>query len=223
MKMINNMFSMFDPSDSSNSLIWYSIFILIIVTNHITKYKIRQKNELILTITKNFIYKEINKLIEPIRTKNTPVLTSNLFIIVIVINLIRINPFNFTRTAHLVVSLPIATTIWLSSIIYSIVNKIKNFIIHLTPTSTPTTLINFIVIIELVRIIIRPITLSVRLTANIVAGHLLISLISSSWIGSIKMLLIIPTAILAILEIAVRIIQAYVLSTLLTLYCKENN
>jgi len=88
---------------------------------------------------------------------------------------------------------------------------------------TPLILINFIVLIELVSNIIRPITLSVRLCANIVAGHLLLSLLSNFSLNrfiyfyySLSGLLI-----LGILEIAVALIQGYVFITLVSLYSTE--
>jgi hypothetical protein len=70
---------------------------------------------------------------------------------------------------------------------------------------------------------IRPITLSVRLTANILAGHLLISLLRNFLIGSglFLSLFYIPF-VLTILERAVAFIQAYVFVTLITLYAAEN-
>jgi F-type H+-transporting ATPase subunit a len=78
----------------------------------------------------------------------------------------------------------------------------------------------FIVLIELVRTIIRPITLAVRLIANIVAGHLLIALLSSAiaFIPSTLILAFIAQAILITLEIAVSLIQAYVYILLVILY-----
>ncbi|EZA46406.1 ATP synthase subunit a, partial [Ooceraea biroi] len=94
---------------------------------------------------------------------------------------------------------------------------------HLTPQGTPLILMPFIVIIESISLLIRPITLAVRLTANIIAGHLLISLIGSA-IKSIiifTLLLISAQTLLLILEIAVAIIQSYVFSILLTLYRRE--
>lgn len=53
----------------------------------------------------------------------------------------------------------------------------SNFLAHLVPTGTPPLLIPFMVIIELVRRVIRPLTLAVRLAANMVAGHLLLVLV----------------------------------------------
>jgi len=95
---------------------------------------------------------------------------------------------------------------------------------HLVPQGTPTALISFIVIIEIIRSMIRPITLCVRLTANLIAGHLLLTLLRNSLI-SIRVIysltiLIIP-AVLTTLETAVACIQAYVFITLVTIYTTE--
>jgi F-type H+-transporting ATPase subunit a len=81
------------------------------------------------------------------------------------------------------------------------------------------------VLIELTRTIIRPITLCVRLTANIVAGHLLITLLNNFLMQrSFTVLFFIGAApfVLTILERAVAFIQAYVFVTLVTLYAREN-
>ena len=80
----------------------------------------------------------------------------------------------------------------------------------------------FIVLIERIRRVIRPLTLAIRLSANIIAGHLLLTLLGNQ-LAELRMLgLIIPTEIiLVILEIAVSLIQAYVFSILLTLYIRE--
>jgi F-type H+-transporting ATPase subunit a len=95
---------------------------------------------------------------------------------------------------------------------------------HLTPQGTPFILILFIVLIETIRLIIRPITLAIRLTANIIAGHLLISLMGSSGqslrIIALSIMLRIQI-LLIILEIAVAFIQSYVFTILRTLYRSE--
>jgi F-type H+-transporting ATPase subunit a len=94
----------------------------------------------------------------------------------------------------------------------------------LVPTGTPGALIPLIVIIELVRNFIRPITLSVRLAANIVAGHLLISLINRGAPISLSMgFMLIGGLILFFLEVGVAFIQGYVFSTLRVIYLSELN
>ncbi|NEV49085.1 ATP synthase F0 subunit A [Wolbachia pipientis] len=114
----------------------------------------------------------------------------------------------------------------MSLILFRFYEYFNIFIAHLIPLGTPFILIRFIVIVESIRILIRPLTLSIRLTANIISGHLLLSLLSNLIINLnifILSLTITIQLILLILEISVSLIQAYVFSTLLTLYRSENN
>jgi len=96
---------------------------------------------------------------------------------------------------------------------------------HLVPSGSPGGLIPFMVIIELVRSLIRPLTLSVRLVANIVAGHLLLTLLSSAATPHsgymVYLIVLISLVLLRTLETAVATIQAYVFSVLSTLYLAE--
>lgn len=95
---------------------------------------------------------------------------------------------------------------------------------HLVPQGTPSALIPFIVLIETIRNVIRPGTLAVRLAANMIAGHLLLTLLGStgpSLSTSILTFLIIAQILLLILESAVAIIQSYVFAVLSTLYARE--
>merc|ERR1711971_1267118 len=105
-----------------------------------------------------------------------------------------------------------------------IFKAIKRFLAHLVPSGTPDVLIPLIVMIELVRNFIRPITLSVRLSANIVAGHLLIRLVNG---GSLSLttgpVIVLSGVVLIVLEVSVAFIQGYVFSTLRVIYFSELN
>jgi len=95
---------------------------------------------------------------------------------------------------------------------------------HLVPTGTPPALIPVMVIIETVRNFIRPGALAIRLAANMVAGHLLLSLLGGAGpIARPLIRLVVVTAIriLILLESAVAGIQAYVFTILRTLYLRE--
>lgn len=97
---------------------------------------------------------------------------------------------------------------------------------HLVPQGTPAALIPFIVVIETISNIIRPGTLAIRLAANIIAGHLLLTLLGGTGPSlslSILTLLIFSQILLLILESAVAIIQSYVFAVLRTLYTREIN
>merc|ERR550534_2405869 len=82
----------------------------------------------------------------------------------------------------------------------------------------------FIVVIELVRNFIRPITLSVRLAANIVAGHLLIRLVNGGRLSLVTApIIVLSGMVLIVLEVSVAFIQGYVFSTLRVIYFSELN
>jgi len=133
-------------------------------------------------------------------------------------------PYIFTRTSHLSITIVLALPIWLGTILYSIIFQYNSLLAHLVPLGTPRFLMPIIVIIETVRNIIRPITLSIRLAANMVAGHLLLTLLGSQGpIISIIILLIllIRLILLLILEVAVACIQSYVFTILRSLYLNE--
>lgn len=94
---------------------------------------------------------------------------------------------------------------------------------HLVPLGCPSILIPFIVLIESISLVIRPLTLSIRLIANLTAGHIIIVLLR---IGVFKNLFffhlsILGEMIILILEIAVAFIQPYVFFILLVLYVQE--
>jgi len=97
---------------------------------------------------------------------------------------------------------------------------------HLVPQGTPSALMSFIVVIETISNAIRPGTLAVRLSANMIAGHLLLTLLGNQTAlanNSILASLIFAQIALLILEAAVAIIQAYVFIVLTSLYLSESN
>jgi len=146
------------------------------------------------------------------------------FVTIISLNVLALYPQIFSPTSHLIITLPLSLIFWISIVIFGWIKNTNHMLAHLLPQGTPNVLIMFIVVIELVRNIIRPITLCVRLTANLIAGHLLISLLGNSLIrirvAFTILSMIIPTT-LTILEFAVACIQAYVFITLVTLYTTE--
>ena len=97
---------------------------------------------------------------------------------------------------------------------------------HLVPKGTPYALVPFMVLIEVVSNLIRPLTLSIRLAANIVAGHLLLVLVRGPMPSMRAALLgtaFIALIALMVLELGVSFIQAYVFMTLSSLYLDEIN
>nr|YP_009000547.1 ATP synthase F0 subunit 6 [Hemisus marmoratus]BAO42902.1 ATPase subunit 6 [Hemisus marmoratus] len=159
--------------------------------------------------------------------KWSPILVS-IFIFIISMNLIGLLPYTFTPTSQLSLNLGLAIPLWLGTVLVGFRNQMTTSLGHFLPEGTPTLLIPVLIIIETISLFIRPLSLGVRLTANITAGHLLIHLISMATMASASMQLYLPALTilallsLTILEIAVAVIQAYVFVLLLSLYLQEN-
>nr|ATD83121.1 ATPase subunit 6 [Picumnus lafresnayi] len=155
------------------------------------------------------------------------ILTS-LMVLLLSINLLGLLPYTFTPTTQLSMNLALAFPLWLATLLTGLRNQPSTSLGHLLPEGTPTPLIPALILIETTSLLIRPLALGVRLTANLTAGHLLIQLISTattallSIMPAISFLTSIILLLLTILEVAVAMIQAYVFVLLLSLYLQEN-
>nr|ATD83134.1 ATPase subunit 6 [Picumnus varzeae] len=155
------------------------------------------------------------------------ILTS-LMILLLSINLLGLLPYTFTPTTQLSMNLALAFPLWLATLLTGLRNQPSASLGHLLPEGTPTPLIPALILIETTSLLIRPLALGVRLTANLTAGHLLIQLISTattallSIMPAVSILTSIILLLLTILEVAVAMIQAYVFVLLLSLYLQEN-
>nr|YP_009721017.1 ATP synthase F0 subunit 6 [Muscicapa sibirica]QGM79815.1 ATP synthase F0 subunit 6 [Muscicapa sibirica] len=155
------------------------------------------------------------------------ILTS-LMVFLLLINLLGLLPYTFTPTTQLSMNLALAFPLWLATLLTGLRNQPSVSLGHLLPEGTPTPLIPALILIETTSLLIRPLALGVRLTANLTAGHLLIQLISTattalfSTMPAISLLALLVLLLLTILEVAVAMIQAYVFVLLLSLYLQEN-
>ena len=171
-----------------------------------------------------FLKKELDAVFGEIIIPGTIYIFISVFFFIIFSNFIGLIPYIFTRTSHLSITLVLALPIWLGTILFSIIFQYNNLLAHLVPLGTPSFLIPIIVIIETVRNVIRPITLSIRLAANIVAGHLLLTLLGSQGPNVsiiIIIILMVRLILLLMLEVAVACIQSYVFTILSSLYLNE--
>lgn len=142
-----------------------------------------------------------------------------IIIFLLVLNLSSVFPFNFAHTSQISLVLGFGFGLWLRIIIFSNVKNSKGFLSHAVPVGTPSVLVPFLFLIELISNIIRPITLTVRLVANILAGHLLLILLSKVVYYSFST---IPFYfLLNFVEFFVALIQSYIFVTMITLYYCE--
>nr|UFK32274.1 ATP synthase F0 subunit 6 [Eurhadina fusca] len=215
--MMNNLFSTFDPCTGMMSMNWISSFIFLMfmpTKMWITQNKMFMSFKLLLMT----INKEMSMLL---KYKGVNLIMISLFIIIMFNNMMGLAPYLFTSSSHLTFSLTMALPMWMALMMYGWINKTNMMFCHLVPTSTPGILMPFMVIIETISNIMRPGSLAVRLTANMIAGHLIMTLLGNNWSTIMIISLMCVFISLMIFEMAVALIQSYVFMTLMTLYSSE--
>nr|YP_004733490.1 ATP synthase F0 subunit 6 [Python molurus molurus]ADK72504.1 ATP synthase F0 subunit 6 [Python molurus molurus] len=153
---------------------------------------------------------------------------TGLLMFILLSNLLGLLPYTFTPTSQLSMNMALAIPLWLATVITGLTTKTSSTLAHMLPEGSPTPLVPFMILIETISLFMRPIALGVRLTANITAGHLLMTMISSAVLNffntynTLSILMTILLFLLTLLEMAVACIQAYVFVLLVTLYLQEN-
>lgn len=223
--MIINLFSIFDPSTNifSFSLNWLRT-ILGLLFFPLTFWLIPSRNIIFWQKIFFTLHNEFKVLLGINSFNGTTFIFISLFSFIFFNNFLGLFPYIFTRTRHITLTLSLALPIWLSFILFGWLNNTKHIFAHIVPQGTPFILMPFIVLIETIRNVIRPGTLAIRLSANIIAGHLLLTLLGNTGnnISTILVsLLIFSQLLLLTLESAVAIIQSYVFTILSTLYSRE--
>lgn len=149
-----------------------------------------------------------------------------LILFIILNNLIGLTPFTYGVTSSLWFNRSFAVILWFTLILSGWTFNTKKSVAHLTPAGAPTILVPFLIIIESIRIIIRPLTLTVRLVANISAGHIVLSLIANVLRASLpflsQRLIVVLIVGYVLFELFVCLIQAYIFTLLISLYATEH-
>nr|YP_010510798.1 ATP synthase F0 subunit 6 [Dermestes dimidiatus]QXQ00377.1 ATP synthase F0 subunit 6 [Dermestes dimidiatus] len=221
--MMTNLFSTFDPSTNFGSLNWMSTLIMFMLIPPFfwlipSRFNMLW-NKIIFTL-----HYEFKTLIG--KSSGSTMIFISLFTIILFNNFMGLFPYIFTSTSHLTMTLTLALPMWLSFMLFGWINNTIHMFAHLVPQGTPPILMPFMVCIETISNVIRPGTLAVRLSANMIAGHLLLTLLGNtgSMLSMIMINILIITQILLLtLESAVAIIQSYVFAVLSTLYSSEVN
>nr|ASY98058.1 ATP synthase F0 subunit 6 [Empusa pennicornis] len=225
---MSNLFSVFDPSSNimNLSMNWLSTFIGLFLIP-MTFWLIPSRNTILWNMITNKLHEEFKLLIGKKKiNKGSTFIFISIFSIILYNNFMGLFPYIFTSTSHMVMTLTLALPLWLSFMLFGWINNTKHMFAHLVPQGTPGALMPFMVCIETISNIIRPGTLAIRLAANMIAGHLLMTLLGNT--GNNMMLYLLPLLILTqilllTLESAVAIIQSYVFAVLSTLYSSEVN
>ncbi|MCR6673544.1 F0F1 ATP synthase subunit A [Devosia ginsengisoli] len=154
----------------------------------------------------------------------------SLFMFVLVANMFGMIPFFFTVTSHIIVTFALAMLVFVVVIAYGFYRNGFKFLKLFVPAGVPAYVLPIVVPIEIVSFLSRPISLSVRLFANILAGHITLKvfagfIVSLGSLGALGFLgaslpLIMTVAITA-LEFLVAALQAYVFAVLTSMYIND--
>ncbi len=153
------------------------------------------------------------------------------FIFVLMGNVLGLVPYSFTYTSHLIVTGALALMIFLMVIAFGLYNHGTHFFSLFLPPNVPWWLIPFIIPIEIISFFVRPLTLSVRLFANMMAGHIVLKVVASFAVaaagmgGAFTLLGVFPVLVntaMLLFECLVAFVQAYVFAILACVYLKDS-
>lgn len=216
--MLVSLFSIFDPSLSFFYTGWLPIVTSLFLLGP-SGFKLLSGGEVFIAYFINIF----SSIVGGFRVFRLPLFIwiSCVFSYVCIVNVISLFPHRFSRNRQISLVFPLSFSLWLSFVLFNLNKRFVGFIKGLTPQGSPYPIINFIVLVELVRILIRPVTLSIRLVSNIVAGHLLMSILVNFLLSSGYYRSFVFVMIINLLEIGVSFIQGYVFSMLLFMYYSD--
>jgi F-type H+-transporting ATPase subunit a len=147
-----------------------------------------------------------------------------IFMFILVLNLLGLLPYSFTVTSHIIVTFALAAMVWLIVTAIGFVNHGPGFLKLFVPSGVPWWLLPIIVVIELISYLIRPISHSVRLFANMMAGHAMLKVFAGFVIGLGLLGGWAPLVFLVGftgLELVVAFLQAFIFTVLTCIYLND--
>nr|YP_003934262.1 ATP synthase F0 subunit 6 [Dendropoma gregarium]ADI79373.1 ATP synthase F0 subunit 6 [Dendropoma gregarium] len=227
--MLSDIFSCFDDKNQVVMSFYYLTWLLSLVALFLlgSNYWISTPSGIMsLNILSEVIYSQVGRSLG--RGLDVfGLLLGTLFIALIFLNLSGMIPYVFSSSSHLLVSLSFGLPLWLSLVISGFSYGTSSAIAALLPAGAPAGLNPFLVLVETVSLVVRPITLSVRLAANMSAGHIVLGLVGTFFTSVVFLsysviLLVVVQMLYSMFEFGICIIQSYILCLLLTLYSDEH-
>nr|QTT79707.1 ATP synthase F0 subunit 6 [Platyscapa corneri] len=218
-----NLFTVFDPSSSmSFSLNWFSsMFVLLFLPS--MYWLIPSRWNFFMIYFCQLLMNEFNMVLSIRKNLMNMLMFISMFMMIFLNNFLGLFSYIFTSSSHLTFSLTLSLTMWLSFMLFGWITNTNHMFAHLIPSGTPMGLMSFMVLIETMSNFMRFGSLAVRLSANLIAGHLLMILLSSLSSGGtlISFFVVFSQIFLIMFEMGVSLIQAYVFTLLLILYSIE--
>ena len=158
-------------------------------------------------------------------------LVFSLFMFVLVANIIGLIPYAFTVTSHIIITVSLALLVFLTVLVYGFAKNGLHFFKLFVPSGIPIYILPLVVFIEVFSFLLRPVSHSVRLFANMLAGHIALKVFASfipllaaglgviGWVGGVLPLGMVIA--LTALELLVAFLQAYVFTILTCIYLND--
>jgi F-type H+-transporting ATPase subunit a len=154
----------------------------------------------------------------------------SLFMFIMVSNVIGIIPYQFTIASHIIVTAAMALLVFFTVLVYGLYKNGLKFFKLFIPSGVPIYIVPLVVFIEVISFFLRPVSHSVRLFANMLAGHIALKVFASfvtmlaafgiiGWFGAVLPLGL--TVALTALELLVAFLQAYVFAILTCIYLND--
>ena len=154
----------------------------------------------------------------------------SIFMLIAVSNIIGIIPYTFTISSHIIVTAALALTVFVTVLVYGFYKNGLKFFKLFVPSGVPVVILPLVVAIEIISFLSRPVSHSVRLFANMLAGHITLKVFASfitmlgafgfvGWFGALLPLALVVA--LTALELLVAFLQAYVFAILTCIYLND--
>jgi F-type H+-transporting ATPase subunit a len=211
----------------TNSSLFMTLTFMVIVGFFVVATRSRQlipgRLQSAAELTYNFIADTVKDNVGTGGLKYVPFVFT-LFAFVIVCNLLGMLPYSFTVTSHIIVTFALALLIFISVTLIGFLKHGLHFLSFFLPAGTPWWLAPLIIVIELFTYLSRPISLSLRLTINMVAGHALLKVLAGFVVALGFLWGWTPIPVIVVLtafELFVAILQAYIFTVLTCIYLND--
>ena len=209
----------------TNATVWMFLavvaVVLLLVLGSSGRATVPSRMQSIAELAYGFIYKMVEDICGKEGVKYFPYIMT-LFMFIVCANFLGLIPTSFTPTSHFAVTVVLAMAVFLTVTILGFVKNGASFLSLFWVSSAPLALRPILALIELISYFVRPVSHSIRLAGNVMAGHAVIKVFA----GFAALAAVSPVAVLGItamygLEVLVSFIQAYVFTILTCVYLKD--
>ncbi len=209
----------------TNSALWACIaticasLLFFLAPRNLIPTRLQSVAESIYEVVDNMTHEVLH---ENARTYFPFVLT--LFVFILFANVLGLIPYSFTVTSHIVITLALALVVFIGATIIGFIRNGFGYLKLFVPSGVPALLLPLVVLIEIVSYFIRPMSLSIRLFANMMAGHMMLKVmagfvvmlgVTAGWLPLVAMVGLMG------LELLVAALQAYVFALLTCMYLND--